>query len=273
VVSGSDDGFVYTWKSADGSVKNALVGLKGQVAGISISKNSEFILGSDNSNRPKVWRLASGDEVVALTGHSAKVNDVCFTPFIKFPEREEISPRVLEMMSSADLEEEVERLERELAEMSKQRSMGYDPTLLDADVNKVKQLTPGQKIILERIYFDFDKYDIRDESIVELNKLLVFLNANPTVVVEISGHTDSRGEDDYNLRLSERRAKSVVAWLKDREVPSKRMVSKGYGETRHIAPNENPDGSDSPEGRQLNRRIELTIISVAGEKIITTQGK
>jgi WD40 repeat protein/tetratricopeptide (TPR) repeat protein len=273
VVSGSDDGFVYTWKSADGSVKNALVGLKGQVTGISISKNSEFILGSDNSNRPKVWRLASGDEVVALTGHSAKVNDVCFTPFIKFPEREEISPRVLEMMSSADLEEEVERLERELAEMSKQRSMGYDPTLLDADVNKVKQLKPGQKIILERIYFDFDKYDIRDESIVELNKLLVFLNANPTVVVEISGHTDSRGEDDYNLRLSERRAKSVVAWLKDREVPSKRMVSKGYGETRHIAPNENPDGSDSPEGRQLNRRIELTIISVAGEKIITTQGK
>lgn len=272
-VSGSDDGFVYSWNTSDASVRNALVGLKGQVTGVAISRNSEYVLASDKGNRPKVWRLSTGDELVTLSGHTAKVNDVCFTPFIKFPEKEEISPRLLEQMSSVDLEKEVERLERELEEMSKQKALGYDPTLLDADVNNVKQLKAGQKIILERIYFDFDKADIRDESIVELNKLLVFLNANPSVVVEISGHTDSRGDDDYNLRLSDRRAKSVVAWLKARAVPSKRMVSRGYGETRHIAPNENPDGSDNPEGRQLNRRIELTIISVAGEKILTTQGK
>lgn len=272
-ISGSEDGFVYAWNTSDGAVRSALVGLRGEVTGLSVSKNSEYVLGSDKGNRPKVWKLATGDEVVSLTGHSARVNDVCFTPFIKFPEKEEISPRLLEQMSSNELEAEVERLERELAEMARQRSMGYDPTLLDADVNRVKRLKPGQKIILERIYFDFDKSDIRDESIVELNKLLVFLNANPSVVVEISGHTDSRGEDDYNMRLSDRRAKGVVAWLKARDVPSKRMISKGYGETRHIAPNENPDGTDNPEGRQMNRRIELTIISVAGEKIITTQGK
>jgi outer membrane protein OmpA-like peptidoglycan-associated protein len=93
------------------------------------------------------------------------------------------------------------------------------------------------------------------------------------LIVEISGHTDSRGSDDYNMKLSRDRAKSVVAWLKKRKVASKRMVAKGYGETQHIAPNENPDGSDNPEGRQMNRRIELTIIGLGGEQIITTEGK
>jgi outer membrane protein OmpA-like peptidoglycan-associated protein len=54
---------------------------------------------------------------------------------------------------------------------------------------------------------------------------------------------------------------------------SKRVIAKGYGESKHIAPNENPDGTDNPEGRQMNRRIELTIIGVGGEQIITTEGK
>ncbi|MCF8258333.1 MAG: OmpA family protein, partial [Flavobacteriales bacterium] len=272
-VSGSEDGFLYSWKTADAGVRHAMVGLRGEVTGIYISKDSEYVVASDKGNSPKVWKLNSGNEVVTLSGHTSRVNDVCFSPHLKFPEQEQMSPRQAELKTAVALEEEVERLERELAEIEKQRSMGYDPTLLDADVNRVKQLKAGQKIILERIYFDFDKADIRDESVVELNKLLVFLNANPRVVVEISGHTDSRGADDYNLRLSDRRAKSVGAWLKDREIPSKRMVAKGYGETRHIAPNENPDGTDNPDGRQMNRRIELTIISVGGDKIITTEGK
>ena len=93
------------------------------------------------------------------------------------------------------------------------------------------------------------------------------------MVVEISGHTDSRGPDDYNMKLSKNRAKSVVQWLRKRKVAGKRMVAEGYGETRNIAPNENPDGSDNPEGRQMNRRIELTVIGVGGEQIITTEGK
>jgi outer membrane protein OmpA-like peptidoglycan-associated protein len=178
-----------------------------------------------------------------------------------------------EPVTSTELEAEIIALEKELAEMEVQRSMGYDPTLLDANVDGQKTLKVGQKIILERIYFDFDKFSIRDESIIELYKLLVFMTSNPSVVVQISGHTDSRGADDYNLKLSLNRAKSVVAWLKDREIPSKRMMVKGFGESQHIAPNENPDGTDNPDGRQMNRRIELTIVSIGGDKIITTVGK
>lgn len=271
-VSGDSKGFIYTWDVSTGKVKHALVGLDKGITGVFVSKNGEYVIASDNGNSPKVWLMATGDDVTALIGHTKGVNDVCFTPFIKFAERESAPVRKPEIVNSAALEEEIAKLELELIEMEKQRSMGYEPTLLDADVSGNKQLKVGQKIILERIYFDFDKFNIRDESIVELNKLLVFLNANPSVVVEISGHTDSRGTDDYNLKLSLNRVKSVVAWLKNREVSSKRMIFKGYGKTRHIAPNENPDGSDNPEGRQMNRRIELTIVSVRGEKIITTVG-
>lgn len=272
VVSGSDNGFIYVWDATTAEVDHVLLGHDRPVSSVYISKDSKYIISGSKEKQPLVWEYNTGNEVTPLSGHTALINDVCFTPYIKFPEQDEIPARLLDAEPEV-LEEEIARLEAELAVMEAQKELGYDPTLLDMDVFNQKELKVGQKIILERIYFDFDKYSIRDESVVELNKLLVFLQKNPTVIVEISGHTDSRGSDDYNMKLSRNRAKSVVAWLKKRKIPSKRMVAKGYGETQHIAPNENPDGSDNPEGRQMNRRIELTIIGVGGEEIITTEGK
>lgn len=273
VVSGSDNGFVYVWDSTTGEVNHVLLGHDKSVSSVFISKDGKYIISGSKERNPIVWDFKTGNEVTPLTGHMDRINDVCFTPYIKFPEEEvaQVNPNTNE--EPEVLEEEILRLEKELAAIEAQKELGYDPTLLDADVYDQKELKVGQKIILERIYFDFDKFDIRDESVVELNKLLVFLQKNENLIVEISGHTDSRGSDDYNMKLSRNRAKSVVAWLKKRKVASKRMVAKGYGETQHIAPNENPDGSDNPEGRQMNRRIELTIIGVGGEQIITTEGK
>ncbi|MCB9192510.1 MAG: OmpA family protein [Flavobacteriales bacterium] len=273
VVSGSENGFVYVWDAVTGEVKHVLLGHDEAVSSVFISKDSKYVISGSKERQPIVWDYYSGNEVTPLIGHSSRINDVCFTPYLKFPEKAGPTARDLTTAEPDQLEEEIERLEKELAAMEAQKELGYDPTLLDVDVYNEKEIKVGQKIILERIYFDFDKYDIRDESVVELNKLLVFMEKNPTVIVEISGHTDSRGSDDYNMKLSRNRAKSVVAWLKKRKVESKRMVAKGYGETKHIAPNENPDGTDNPDGRQMNRRIELTIIGVGGEQIITTEGK
>lgn len=272
VVSGSKNGFIYVWDAKTAEVKHVLLGHDKPVSSLFISKDSKYIMSGSKERQPIVWDYASGNEVTPLSGHTKLINDVCFTPHIKFPEKDEPSAR--ELAGEPDeLEEEIRRLEEELAAIEEQKKLGYDPTLLDVDVFNEKEIKVGQKIILERIYFDFDKFDIRDESVVELNKLLVFMQKNPTVIVEISGHTDSRGSDEYNMKLSRNRAKSVVSWLKKRKVEGKRMVAEGYGETRHIAPNENPDGTDNPDGRQMNRRIELTIIGVGGEKIITTEGK
>ena len=274
VVSGSSNGFVYVWDAYSGDVKHVLLGHDKPITSLFISSDSKYIITGSLERTPIVWDLSTGDEVVALVGHLDVINDVCFTPYIKFPEKEQKTARELAQQEDAgDLEGEIERLERELAVIEEQKRLGYDPSLLDVDIYGNKELKVGQKIILERIYFDFDKFDIRDESVVELNKLLVFLDNKPNVVVEISGHTDSRGADEYNEKLSLNRAKSVIAWLKKRKIPSKRMVAKGYGEKKPIAPNENPDGTDNPDGRQMNRRIELTIIGVGGEKIITTEGR
>ncbi|MFH0867131.1 MAG: OmpA family protein [Bacteroidota bacterium] len=119
-----------------------------------------------------------------------------------------------------------------------------------------------KKIIysLKNIYFDFDKATLRPESATELDFLAAQLSQNPCSIIEISGYTDSKGDDEYNLILSQNRANSVVQYLIQKGINKKRLVAKGYGEANPVATNINIDGTDNPNGRQLNRRIEFKII-------------
>ena len=114
----------------------------------------------------------------------------------------------------------------------------------------------GATVQLNNIFFDYDKWDLRPESFPELDRLAQVMEANPEMTVEIAGHTDSRGGDRYNERLSDRRAGSVRGYLIEaREIDPERLVSKGYGEKKPVATNE------TDEGRQLNRRVEFVILS------------
>lgn len=124
---------------------------------------------------------------------------------------------------------------------------------------KLHPIVVGSKITLNNIFFDFDKATLRPLSNVELKNLVLLMKSNPNMKVEISGHTDSKGDDAYNLKLSEERAQAVVNRLIEKEISTTRMKAKGYGETQPVAPNTKPNGSDDPEGRQLNRRVELKI--------------
>ncbi len=76
----------------------------------------------------------------------------------------------------------------------------------------------------------------------------------------MSAHTDSKGSDEYNYTLSDNRARSVREYILSKGIAAKRIISQGYGETKPVADNANPDGSDNPEGRQLNRRVEFKIL-------------
>ncbi|MFQ3576628.1 MAG: OmpA family protein [Cytophagales bacterium] len=114
----------------------------------------------------------------------------------------------------------------------------------------------GQTVRLNNIFFDFGKATLREESFAELNRVVQFLNENPNVKIELSGHTDDVGDDNANLKLSINRAKSVLDYLVSKGINSSRLVSNGYGETMPIAPN------DTDEGRQLNRRVEFRIASM-----------
>lgn len=116
-------------------------------------------------------------------------------------------------------------------------------------------------IVIDNVFYDFNKAVLREESFASLDKVLEMLNANPSMIIEISAHTDNIGKESYNQKLSEARARSVVNYLVSKGIDRNRLQSKGYGSTQPIAPNKNDDGSDNPEGRQRNRRTEFKIIS------------
>ena len=107
---------------------------------------------------------------------------------------------------------------------------------------------------INNIFFDFNKSELKPESFLELDRLFKFLNDNPEIKVEISGHTDNVGSDEYNLKLSEARANSVKDYLVSKGINSNRINAMGYGKSKPVATN------DTDEGRQLNRRVEFKIL-------------
>jgi len=111
------------------------------------------------------------------------------------------------------------------------------------------------------VLFDFDKADLRSEAQDALAQVGEIIRAHPDRQVRIEGHTDSKGKESYNQRLSERRAASVRDWLVGVEgLQQTRFLVAGFGESRPAAPNEKPDGSDDPDGRQQNRRVEIVVM-------------
>jgi OmpA-OmpF porin, OOP family len=127
----------------------------------------------------------------------------------------------------------------------------FKPIVVDIELEKAKE---GSVVVLNNIFFDTDKYELKDKSTTELSKIVRFLNDNPSVTIQISGHTDNIGAVDYNQQLSLKRATSVYQHLIDKGIDKKRLQFKGFGSSRPLADN------NTEEGRQLNRRIEITVL-------------
>ncbi|WP_083732915.1 OmpA family protein [Spirosoma montaniterrae] len=126
----------------------------------------------------------------------------------------------------------------------------YVPLLLDKSVlNKT--------FVLENIYYDLDKYNIRADAAPELDKIVVILKDNPTLKLELSSHTDVRAPDAYNMKLSQNRAKSAVDYIVSQGISADRLVAKGYGETRLVVKN-----AKTEEEHQRNRRTEIKILEL-----------
>lgn len=118
---------------------------------------------------------------------------------------------------------------------------------------KLGKIEVGNKIILKNIFFDFDKVSLRAESTSELERLIQLMKEKSTLRIEISGHTDNVGTNDYNQKLSEDRAKAVVDYLTKHGIDKSRLQYKGYGMTQPL------ESNDSVEGRQINRRTEFKV--------------
>ncbi len=129
---------------------------------------------------------------------------------------------------------------------------------LEADIDIfLERIEIDKPIVLQNIYFDFDKADLRPESIIELNKIAKLLLDNPGIIIEIGAHTDTNGSEEYNIKLSQRRAESVVNYLIQSGVSKDRIIAFGYGESQPLV---YPELSDADE--QMNRRVEFRIRSI-----------
>lgn len=121
----------------------------------------------------------------------------------------------------------------------------------------LEKIEKNKIFVLENIYYDLDRDEIRTDAAKELNKLVTILQDNPELKIELSSHTDDRNTDAYNLDLSERRARSAVEYLVSQGIDPSRLVAKGYGESQLLIPN-----AQTEEEHQVNRRTEFKILEV-----------
>ena len=147
------------------------------------------------------------------------------------------------------------------AESKSETGVGVDEFFSPDEILAVMQDSLSNKpIVMPNIEFDYNRATLREDSKLELNKLYTFMKNSANVQVEIIGHTDNNGDEDFNMRLSQKRAEEIKAYLVSKGIQGTRILTMGYGEYKPIAPNTLPDGSDNPKGRKKNNRIEMKFL-------------
>jgi outer membrane protein OmpA-like peptidoglycan-associated protein len=158
------------------------------------------------------------------------------------------------------LELDIQRLELEKKELElRRKQLEIEETAREELRIKETEKTLAMELRGD-VLFDFDQAEIKPEAEQTLDKVGSVIAQFPEVKVLIEGHTDSKGSRDVNLALSKRRAEVVKEWLvKNKGTPASIITTTGFGETEPVTPNTNPDGSDNPQGRQQNRRVDITV--------------
>ncbi|UCH14765.1 MAG: PD40 domain-containing protein [Bacteroidales bacterium] len=159
------------------------------------------------------------------------------------------------------VEEEVEEVAEEIVEEVEE--------IVEEEV--IKEEEPVEVEIVEfelsPVYFRFDKFSLTEAGQIKLDKVATLLDNYTGIEAELHGHTDAKGPAEYNQRLSEKRASSALDYLVSKGINNKRLKAIGQGETQFAAINTNPDGSDNPEGRKYNRRVELILTGIDESRI------
>ena len=177
-----------------------------------------------------------------------KAREIALMKIIKETEaQEKLDTEMAKTDFDPDIKEDVE-------ETSEPSNVGKDQNIVQDKPKTNKYL------VLDNSLFDFDKSSLGIKEIPSLDQLAEFLKKNLEKRVEITGHTDNRGSKTYNLQLSKKRSQSIADYLISRGINQTRLIVTGYGETMPVKANQNPDGSDNPEGRRLNRRTEVKTI-------------
>jgi outer membrane protein OmpA-like peptidoglycan-associated protein len=125
-------------------------------------------------------------------------------------------------------------------------------------------LSPDVPLELVGVFFDFNGAILRPESYEILDRVVALLSQQDTEIVEIGGHTDSRGSQDANAKISRDRAKAVYAYLIKRGIAAYRLTYKGYASSQPVAPNRQVNGRDNADGRARNRRVDMRVVQDLG---------
>ena len=133
-----------------------------------------------------------------------------------------------------------------------------EEVMVEIGLDPIEKIIEIEQVVLNPIYFDYDKSNIRPDAEIELAKILTALNVYPSLKIHIESHTDSRGKDLYNLKLSQSRAQSTLQWFFDKGISKSRLTAKGYGETQLINKCSNGVVCEEDE-HQLNRRSMFII--------------
>ena len=176
-------------------------------------------------------------------------------------EIDEIEEKDLTLEKVAIEEEKIEEVVEEILEKEEER--------IEEEV--IEEEKPAEVKVMEfelsPVYFRFDRYDLTEKAQVKLDKIASLLKDYNTIKAELNGHTDAIGPSDYNQRLSEKRASSALNYLVNKGINIERLKIICFGETQFVAINTNPDGSDNPEGRKYNRRVEFVLFGINQEQI------
>lgn len=135
-----------------------------------------------------------------------------------------------------------------------QKVIPFEMTLIAEEVSK------GEYVTVKSILFDFDSFTLNREALFEVEKIFQLMDRNPSLYIEVTGHTDSKGSVAYNQKLSLQRARAVIEYLVNKGIDNNRFVARGAGSFDYVAANTNPDGSDNPLGRSLNRRVCMRVL-------------
>ncbi len=130
-----------------------------------------------------------------------------------------------------------------------------------------KEVSTGEYYSIKSVLFDYNSATLNQEAQIEIEKLAQLMQKNSSLYIEVVGNSDSHGTDEYNKKLSAQRARSVVNYISKTGISADKFISKAAGKDNFIAINENPDGSDNPEGRKLNRRVDMKVVKSNDDKI------
>ncbi len=278
----SYEGKVTIWDTKTKAViKSYLVSEPDNYSAASFNKDGTQLLTSASGNEAKIWDTNTGKLIKSLGGHSRIVRLSRFSPIddliatgsydgtVRIWKKEEQEPliaintiksdtKVITTVPKVEIKPKIDTKIEPKVEPKKDtviKVIAGEPkdTRLKFN-NEVVEL--GKSISLDNIQFEQSSYTLVKESYKELDILVEFLRQNPTIIIEISGHTDNKGDEKKNYTLSERRIATVLTYLSNKNIGEKRMIAKAFGGTKPIADN------NSEMGRQINRRVEMKFLKL-----------